>query len=188
MKYTIEHERCIEGTIMRKASHTSEHGESSSPVDNSPVNFGSLSRTNVNSTQNAQQGNSHTAHQVYPMGTDERTLVPQQVADRQTTGPALTEPCSYQPGVNVMLTLERPSTTALAGCERGERYRVLMAHAQAQRARIITWADEEGICDEIMRIGQANTFHLLFLYCTPEVAKRLAGAPGVVDVAIAPAV
>ncbi|MCB0124873.1 MAG: hypothetical protein KDE58_21605 [Caldilineaceae bacterium] len=166
---------------MRKASHTSEHGEGSSPVGNSPVNFVNLPRANVDSTQSTQQRSS--------ADTDERVHAAQQVMDReQNSSPALTEQCAYQPGVNVMLTLERPSTTALAGCERGERYRVLMAHAQTQRARIITWADEEGLCDGIMRIGQANTFHLLFLYCTPEVAKRLAGAPGVVDVAIAPAV
>ncbi len=87
-------------------------------------------------------------------------------------------------GVNVLVTLERPAATLRAGCNRGERYRRLMAHARAQRERIIAWAAEQGLCDELIRIGEANSFQLLFIYCTPNAARQLAGAPGVIDVAI----
>jgi len=90
-------------------------------------------------------------------------------------------------GVNVMLTLERPPAALLANRDRGERYRLLMQYAQNQRQQIQCWAEAEGLCKDIMRIGEANSFLLLFVSCTPDAAKRLAGAPGVVDAAIASA-
>ena len=92
-----------------------------------------------------------------------------------------------EPWVNVLLTLERPVTDSLKGDDRGERYRLLMAHAREQRRRIEAWAEEQGLCDEIVRFGEPNSFQLLFVYCTPHAARQLVRAPGVIDVAIAQA-
>jgi hypothetical protein len=99
--------------------------------------------------------------------------------------PSLAPEHRYRSGVNVLLTLEKPCAETTTHLDRGERYRRLMAHAEAQRRQITAWIAEQGLTDEIMRVGEANSFHLLFIYCTPAAAERLAGAPGVIDVALA---
>ncbi len=86
--------------------------------------------------------------------------------------------------VDLFLTLERPQPDRLAGIDRGERYRLLMADAWEQRHRIEHWAKEMGLCDEIMHFGEPNSFHVLFVRCTPDAARQFVCAPGVIDVAI----
>ena len=136
-----------------------------------------------------------------PVGSNYRALTetpPAQAATPSTAVEARTpfdlfpakgnEYCRSAPNaVNVMLTMKRPSAALLANCERSERYRLLMQHAQNQRQQLQCWGEAEGLGNDILRIGEANSFLLLFVYCTPDAAKRLAGAPGVVDAAIASA-
>lgn len=124
----------------------------------------------------------HPAH-----GLDQPTVGdrPHGGATARRSWPSLAPQHRYQSGVNVLLTLEKPCDASQADIDRGERYRRLMTHAEAQRRQITAWIAEQGLGDAVMRIGEANSFHLLFVYCTPLAAERLAGAPGVVDVAIA---
>ncbi|MCB0062821.1 MAG: hypothetical protein KDE19_11920 [Caldilineaceae bacterium] len=87
--------------------------------------------------------------------------------------------------VHVLLTLTHLDPETLEPLDRGERYRRLMEHATAQRQCIEAWLAEQHLLTEVMRLGDPNTFNLLFVSCTPHVAERLQDAPGVVDVAIA---
>jgi hypothetical protein len=114
----------------------------------------------------------------------QQAIRPEQRREKPVWSPPVQQGWLRETGVNVLLTLERPPATLLAGCNRGERYRRLMAHARAQREHIIAWATEQGLCDDLIRVGEANSFQLLFIYCTPNAARQLASAPGVVDVAI----
>ncbi|MEZ4676614.1 MAG: hypothetical protein R2932_20510 [Caldilineaceae bacterium] len=86
--------------------------------------------------------------------------------------------------VNVLLTLARPAPATLAGLNRAERYRSLMAHAQEQLRLLERWVREQHLSAEIFRFGEANCFHLLFVVCTPNAAQQLASAPDVLDVAV----
>ena len=90
----------------------------------------------------------------------------------------------HESWVDLFLTLERPHADLLKGTDRGERYRLLMAHAEEQRQRLAHWVEDQGLCDEIVHLGEPNSFHVLFVRCTPEAARRFVRAPGVIDVAI----
>lgn len=89
------------------------------------------------------------------------------------------------PTVNVLLTLVHLDPDALELLDRGERYRLLMHFAEQQRDRIEQWLTEKELAAEVTRLGDPNTFNLLFVCCTPRVAKLLRYAPGVLDVAVA---
>lgn len=86
--------------------------------------------------------------------------------------------------VHVLLTLAHADPTELVDLDRGERYRRMMAHAQAQRQRIQRWLEVQGLAGEVTRLGDPNTFNLLFICCTERVAAELYRAPDVIDVAI----
>lgn len=173
---------------MRHANHGSEDGDRSSPVDKAQVTVRSYAKPErayreghvVDYQEALSSAESGSSPDRLPPSTSVRQPTPRYTVDHWQ----IDEP-SCRPGVNVFLTLERPPASTLDNYDRAERYRLLMAHAEAQRDAFKQWAEEEGLCEEIMRIGEANSFHLLFIYCTPAAAQRLVGAPGVIDVAVA---
>jgi len=86
--------------------------------------------------------------------------------------------------VKVLLTLEHPAPEQLTTLDRSARYQTSMARATAQRQAIQEWLESRGLVSEIVRMGAANTFNILFICCTPRAAQQLQHAPGVVDVAV----
>lgn len=84
--------------------------------------------------------------------------------------------------VNVMVEMERPPSQDLAGCDRGERYRMLKANAEQHRDQLNSWLEEQGLAGEVDSVSEATAFNLVFVKCTPSVADALAHAPGVVEV------
>lgn len=86
--------------------------------------------------------------------------------------------------VQVMLTIDRPAPERLANCDRKEKFDILLANAQHQRAQLLQWIQEHNLADEVARIGAPTSFNLLFVQCTPHAAAQLAHAPGVVDMAL----
>ncbi len=128
--------------------------------------------------------------------TKESYLGAEQVAPSSVWSEAATQGLArdkarYASWVDLFLTLERPHVNdllkgdgLLKGTDRGERYRLQMAHAWTQRQRLEHWIEEQGLCDEIRHLGEPNCFHVLFIRCTPAAARRFAHAPGVIDLAI----
>jgi hypothetical protein len=87
--------------------------------------------------------------------------------------------------VQVMVTIDRPKAESLAGCNRKEKFHILLENAQRQRMQLLQWIQEHGLASEVARIGAPTSFNLLFVQCTPHAATELARAPGVVDIAVA---
>lgn len=86
--------------------------------------------------------------------------------------------------VQVMLTIDRPAPERLAGCDRKEKFDILLENAQRRRTQLLQWIQEHNLADEVARIGAPTSFNLLFVQCTPYAAALLAHAPGVVDIAL----
>jgi hypothetical protein len=86
--------------------------------------------------------------------------------------------------VQVMVTLDRPEPERLAGCNRQEKFDILLENAQRHRAELVEWIQEQQLDDEVARVGAPTSFNLLFVQCTPHAATQLAHAPGVVDIAV----
>ena len=86
--------------------------------------------------------------------------------------------------VQVMLTIDRPTPERLAGCDRKEKFDILLENAQRKRAQLMQWIQEHNLTGEVARIGAPTSFNLLFVQCTPYAAAQLAHAPGVVDIAL----
>ena len=88
--------------------------------------------------------------------------------------------------VQVMLTIDRPAPERLAGCDRKEKFDILLENAQRKRTQLVQWIQEQDLAAEVARVGAPTSFNLLFVQCTPYAAAQLAHAPGVVDVALDP--
>lgn len=86
--------------------------------------------------------------------------------------------------VQVMVTIDRPNAESLVGCNRKEKFDILLENAQRQRTQLLQWIQEHDLADEVVRIGAPTSFNLLFVQCTPHAALQLAHAPGVVDIAL----
>jgi len=86
--------------------------------------------------------------------------------------------------VQVMVTLDRPKPESLAGCDRKEKFNILLENARRHRTELVQWIQEHDLCSEVARIGGPTSFNLLFVQCTPHAATQLAHAPGVVDVTV----
>ena len=86
--------------------------------------------------------------------------------------------------VQIMLTIDRPAPERLAGCDRKEKFDILLENAQRKRTRLVQWIQEQNLADEVARVGAPTSFNLLFVQCTPYAAAQLAHAPGVVAVAV----
>ena len=86
--------------------------------------------------------------------------------------------------VQIMLTIDRPAPERLAGCDRKEKFDILLENAQRKRTQLVQWIQEQNLADEVARVGAPTSFNLLFVQCTPYAAAQLAHAPGVVAVAL----
>jgi hypothetical protein len=84
--------------------------------------------------------------------------------------------------VKVALVLERPSSEELVQHNRAEKYQILRSNTAELRRGLIAWIEEQGLSEEVSRIGEATVFNMLFVVCTPRVAEELTRAPGVVSV------
>jgi len=84
--------------------------------------------------------------------------------------------------VKVAVVVERLSSEELAQHSRAEKYRILRDNTAELRRALIAWIEEQGLSEEVSRIGEATVFNMLFVVCTPRVAEELARAPGVVSV------
>ena len=85
--------------------------------------------------------------------------------------------------VDLILTLERPSTKSLNGMNRGEKAKLLNENSEHLRAELLKWLEEEGLANQVEKVGEATTFNTLFLKTTPYVAKMICAAPGVKEIA-----
>jgi hypothetical protein len=84
--------------------------------------------------------------------------------------------------IKVAVMLERPSSEELAQHDRGEKYQILRSNTAELRGGLVAWIEEQGLSEEVSRIGEATVFNMLFVVCTPRVAEELTRAPGVVSV------
>jgi hypothetical protein len=84
--------------------------------------------------------------------------------------------------ITLAVQLERPSPKALDQYDRAQKYRILRDNTSQARDKLIAWIDDQGLSEEVYRIGDPTAFNLLFIDATASVAERLAKAPGVVSV------
>jgi hypothetical protein len=80
------------------------------------------------------------------------------------------------------IRLARNRPEGFGSLDRAEKYRVLHAGTDDVRKQLIEWIEAEGLAGEIVELGEPTAFSLLFARSTPEGAKRLRDAPGVVSV------
>lgn len=81
-----------------------------------------------------------------------------------------------------VVEVERPSSADLAAYTRAERYRILCANTEAHRAQLENWLETQDLWREVGDLRAETGFNLIFMECTPNVAKQLVRAPGVIDV------
>lgn len=84
--------------------------------------------------------------------------------------------------IKVAVMLERPSSEELVQHDRAAKYQLLRSNTAELRGRLIAWIEEQGLSEEVSRVGEATVFNMLFVVCTPRVAEELTRAPGVVSV------
>jgi phage gp46-like protein len=101
--------------------------------------------------------------------------------------PLQLSPSYYNPNawVNAVVTMERPPRAALARVDRRKKLQMLEENARQHRAELVQWIEEHGLAREVETVGDATSFNLLFVKCTPNVARALKEAPGVVAVTTA---
>lgn len=85
--------------------------------------------------------------------------------------------------VDVILTLERPSSESLNGMNRGEKVKVLSSNSEQLRTELLKWLDEQGLSNEVDEVGEATIFNTLFVKITSHAAEMICKAPGVTEVA-----
>ena len=81
-----------------------------------------------------------------------------------------------------MVKVNRPSPKELAGVDRAEKYKLLKANSAKLKDEIKAWIKAQGLDTEVFKIEEPTVFNLLFITCTPKVAKQLEHADGVVSV------
>lgn len=87
--------------------------------------------------------------------------------------------------VDAVVTMERPPRTALARADRRKKLEILEENARQHRTELVQWIEEHGLATEVATVGDATSFNLLFVKCTPKVARALKEAPGVIAVTTA---
>jgi hypothetical protein len=120
------------------------------------------------------------AEQDHPQSEDDQHPEQEQERDKGPVEPI--QPDQPLEMVKVALVLERPSSKELAQHNRAEKYRILRTNTAELRGGLIAWIEEQGLSEEVSRIGEATVFNMLFVVCTPRVAEELTRAPGVVSV------
>ena len=105
---------------------------------------------------------------------------------------ALTKKSKFEtmnPSTNMaefMVRINRPSSTDIAGVDRAEKYKLLKANSVKRRDEIKAWIKEHGLDAEVFKIEEPTVFNMLFITCTPRVAKQLEHAGPVVSVSRSP--
>lgn len=84
--------------------------------------------------------------------------------------------------IKVVVTLDRPSSEALAHCNRGEKVKILKKNAQCQRRNLVAWIEEHGLARQVAKVGVPTSLSLIFIQCTPHAAQELVYAPGVTSI------
>jgi len=84
--------------------------------------------------------------------------------------------------VKVMVSIDRPPAETLAHYNRREKLEILEQNAKQHRSELVQWLDEHGLAPEVARIGASTSLNVLFVQCTPHVARELQHAPGVTQV------
>jgi hypothetical protein len=120
------------------------------------------------------------AEQDHPQSEDDQH--PEQEQEREKGPVEPIQPDQSLEMVKVALVLERPSSKELAQHNRAEKYQILRTNTAELRRGLIAWIEEQGLSEEVSRIGEATVFNMLFVVCTPRVAEELTRAPGVVSV------
>ena len=85
-----------------------------------------------------------------------------------------------------IVRINRPSSTDLAGVDRAEKYKLLKANSVKRREEIKAWIKIQGLDAEVFKIEEPTVFNMLFITCTPKVAKHLEYADPVVSVSRSP--
>ncbi len=91
----------------------------------------------------------------------------------------------YADWIKVVVALDRPSSEALAHCNRSEKLEVLQQNAQRQRRNLVAWIEEHGLAGQVAKVGAPTSLSMLFIQCTPHAAQALVDAPGVTSVSLA---
>lgn len=120
------------------------------------------------------------ADQDHPQSEDDQHQEQEQEQEKEPVEPI--QPDQPLEMVKVALVLERPSSDELAQHDRAEKYQILRTNTAELRRGLIAWIEEQGLSEEVSRIGEATVFNVLFVVCTPRVAEELTRAPGVVSV------
>ena len=84
--------------------------------------------------------------------------------------------------VEFMVRINRPSPKDLEGLDRAGKYKLLKANSVKRRNEIKAWIKTQGLDAEVFRIEEPTVFNMLFITCTPRVAKHLEYADPVVSV------
>ena len=85
-----------------------------------------------------------------------------------------------------MVRINRPSSTDIVGIDPAEKYKLLKANSVKRRDEIKAWIKEHGLDAEVFKIEEPTVFNMLFITCTPRVAKQLEHAGPVVSVSRSP--
>ena len=84
--------------------------------------------------------------------------------------------------VEFMVKVRRPLSKKLAGLDRAETYKLLKANSVKRKNEIKAWIKAQGLDAEVFRIEEPTVFNMLFITCTPKVAKRLENSDSVMSV------
>lgn len=85
-----------------------------------------------------------------------------------------------------MVRVNRPSSKELAGVNRAEKYKLLKANSVKCKNEIKAWIKAKGLDEEVFKIEEPTAFNMLFIICTPKVAKKLEHADAVVSISRSP--
>lgn len=95
------------------------------------------------------------------------------------------EPSADRNTVRLMVTVERPPSEELAAYSRRDKFQKLLESNDQHRAELIKWIQSHGLSDQVVQIGEATAFNVLFVEGTAEAAASLWDAPGVIGVDVA---
>lgn len=88
--------------------------------------------------------------------------------------------------VEFMVRINRPSPEDLAGIDRAEKYELLKANSVKRMDEIKAWIEEQELDTEVFTIKEPTVFNVLFIICTPKVAKQLEHSKAVVSISRSP--
>ncbi|MDE0316203.1 MAG: hypothetical protein OXM61_14990 [Candidatus Poribacteria bacterium] len=84
--------------------------------------------------------------------------------------------------VEFMVKINRPSSKKLAGLNRAEKYKLLKANSVKRKDEIKAWIKAQGLDAEVFKIEEPTVFNMLFITCTPNVAKHLENSNAVMSI------